>query len=143
MQNEVLLPTSDQRRLGTSPPPTPLQAAVYYRECAALLNAPPLNQVCVWRPGAAWAHQAAPVSQPSAPHPHPTPWAPPLFGHSRLTTLRPTPLQHFDRSWLAHATVKGLLYEVEGTVQNSAALRDADEFAGVAKEIARLRVGGG
>ncbi|KAL4420092.1 hypothetical protein ABPG77_000573 [Micractinium sp. CCAP 211/92] len=66
------------------------QAAVYYRECAALLNAPPLNQ-------------------------------------------------HFDRSWLAHATVKSLLYDVEGTVQNSAALRDADEFAGVAKEIARLR----
>lgn len=66
------------------------QVAVYYRDCAALLNVPPLNQ-------------------------------------------------HFDRSWLAHATVKGLLYDVEATVQNAAALSAADEFAGVAKEIARLR----
>lgn len=67
-------------------------------------------------------------------HPLPTP---PLY--SSLPT--PPAPQHFDRSWLAHATVKSLLYDVEGTVQNSAALRDADEFAGVAKEIARLRVG--
>ncbi|KAI7841696.1 hypothetical protein COHA_004563 [Chlorella ohadii] len=66
------------------------QCAVFYRECATLLAASPLNQ-------------------------------------------------HFDRSWLAHATVKALMYEVEATIQNSAALRDADEFAGVAKEIARLR----
>lgn len=44
------------------------QAAQFYRECAALLTAPPLNQ-------------------------------------------------HFDRSWLAHATVKALLYDVEATVQ--------------------------
>jgi hypothetical protein len=36
--------------------------------------------------------------------------------------------------------VKALLYDVEATVQNSASLRDADQFAGVAKEIARLRV---
>ncbi|KAL4858651.1 Vacuolar-sorting protein [Chlorella vulgaris] len=48
-------------------------------------------------------------------------------------------LSHFDRSWLAHASVKALLYDVEATVQNSASLRDADQFAGVAKEIARLR----
>ena len=60
---------------------------------------------------------------------------------SRLLSSPPLN-QHFDRSWLAHALVKSQLYEVESTVQNSAALRDADPIAGVAKEIARLRVGG-
>ena len=67
----------------------------------------------------------APLSAPAPPHPPHRPDS-----------------QHFDRSWLAHASVKALLYEVEATVQNSASLREADEFAGVAKEIARLRVGG-
>ncbi|EFN58134.1 hypothetical protein CHLNCDRAFT_141882 [Chlorella variabilis] len=63
-----------------------------------------------------------------------------VFYRECASLLSAAPLsQHFDRSWLAHASVKALLYEVEATVQNSASLREADEFAGVAKEIARLR----
>lgn len=63
-----------------------------------------------------------------------------VFYRECSALLAASPLnQHFDRSWLAHATVKALMYEVEATIQNSAALRDADEFGGVAKEIARLR----
>eukprot|EP00887_Chlorella_sp_A99_P006063 scaffold22.g6063.t1 len=61
---------------------------------------------------------------------------------SRLLSSPPLN-QHFDRSWLAHATVKSQLYDVESIVQNSAALRDADPIAGVAKEIARLRASQG
>ena len=135
------------------------QAALFYHECAGLLGAPPLNQVCAeggWggpgrRGGGAEAAErlavpargtcrqlpavrqccSAPalrLTRPPVPHP-------PCL----RTPPRHCP-QHFDRSWLAHAQVKALLYDVEATVQNSAALRDADEFAGVAKEIARLRV---
>lgn len=36
--------------------------------------------------------------------------------------IHPLP-QHFDRSWLAHATVKALMYEVEATIQVGACCR--------------------
>ncbi|GAB4820758.1 hypothetical protein N2152v2_007804 [Parachlorella kessleri] len=47
--------------------------------------------------------------------------------------------QHFDRSWLSHATVKGMLYEAESLMQSGAAFRTSEDIDGVAKEIARLR----
>lgn len=46
---------------------------------------------------------------------------------------------HFDKSWQAHVASKALVYEVEGVVRSSAALRAADDIGGVALEIARLR----
>ena len=49
---------------------------------------------------------------PSLTHTHTSP-TPPTH-HSNPT--HPPP-QHFDKSWLAHATVKSLMYEVEATVQ--------------------------
>lgn len=44
-----------------------------------------------------------------------------LLGRHKLhlptaVLIHPLP-QHFDRSWLAHATVKALMYEVEATIQ--------------------------
>jgi hypothetical protein len=54
----------------------------------------------------------------------------------------PTHVQHFDRSWVAHTTAKGLLYEVEAGVRGGAALVLEDDVAGVAKQIARLKVRG-
>jgi hypothetical protein len=44
-----------------------------------------------------------------------TPSPPPRLSSPALPPA-PCP-QHFDRSWLAHATVKALLYDVEATVQ--------------------------
>jgi programmed cell death 6-interacting protein len=46
---------------------------------------------------------------------------------------------HFNRSWMAHATVKSLIYQVEATMQSSLDLRTSDMLKGVAREIARLR----
>ena len=48
--------------------------------------------------------------------------------------------QHFDKSWLAHVTVKSLLYEVESMAQSATAVRAAEEVSGCAQEIARLKV---
>lgn len=47
--------------------------------------------------------------------------------------------QHFDRSWLSHATVKCQLYEAEAMAQSGAAFSASQDVDGVAKEIARLR----
>lgn len=58
---------------------------------------------------------------------------------SRLLTSAPL-TSHFDKSWVAHAGVKSMLYDVEAIVQSSAALAAADPLAGVAQEIARLKV---
>ncbi|KAL6776623.1 HLM1 [Auxenochlorella protothecoides x Auxenochlorella symbiontica] len=57
---------------------------------------------------------------------------------SRLLTSAPL-TSHFDKSWVAHAGVKSMLYDVEAIVQSSAALAAADPLAGVAQEIARLK----
>lgn len=46
---------------------------------------------------------------------------------------------HFNKSWMAHATVKSLIYQVEATMQSSLDLRTSDMLKGVAREIARLR----